>query len=165
MEVLAVLLCLLILAFFVVSLVFSQRAKRQDFYRVVIPEGSNVQSVVDAALRDLPAGWSELGSKKSHAFALSAWDPDTNGGNLLNIATGSGSLGTLYVISVEMGVTEKDDYGRPVHTGYDEIPPQREYEGHTWVSYAARGQGRGWFLPTTTKILKARAFLEERLGS
>ncbi|KAM9862374.1 hypothetical protein ACI1US_01694 [Leucobacter sp. BZR 635] len=160
-----VLLLILVVAFLVTSMVFSRRAKQQDHYPISIPAGSDVQGFMDSVLGDLPGGWSMFGEKRTHSGASAEWDAHTEGGNFLNIATGNGALGSLYVLSVELQVTGTDEYGRPTQVGYDQAPPQDDYEGHVWVSYTTRGQGRTWPLPSSLKIIKAREFLSEKLGS
>lgn len=141
----------------------SWRAQKHRYFVARIPEGRNIQQVVDDVYSTLPQGWVPAGSKKAHLAGLYEWIQADGGGNLLNIVTGTSVTGYL-VLSVELGITQEDEFGRPVGIPFDEAPPQSEYDAHVWVSFARGGVGTVWSPFKSMAVERAKSYLVEKLS-
>lgn len=141
----------------------SWKAQKDRYFVARIPDGKNIQRVIDDVYATLPQGWAPVGSKKAHLEGLYEWLKADCGGNLLNIVTGTSLTGYL-VLSVELGITKEDEFGRPVDIPFDEVPPQSEYNAHVWVSFARGGLGAVWSPFKSAAVERAKGYLVEKLS-
>lgn len=163
MEVVFVLIGIAAIAGLVYVGLMSSKAKKHRNFTVRVRDGENIQGLLQRVYRGLPQGWTEVGSKKSHASKLGDWAASETGGNLLDVALGNSVTG-MYVVSVEMSLACKDEFGRPFEVPFDQASPQSKYDGHMWVSFASRGQGRTWPIGKSLAIGKVEDYLEDALS-
>jgi hypothetical protein len=72
--------------------------------------------------------------------------------NFLRLARG-GAFRGVYAVGIHLTVAIEDAHGFMQETGFEELPPQDEYNAHIWVFYASRGGGRMWGLFASNDII------------